>query len=61
MGLSVSVSGEGIRFEGKREGAWETLRFTIGADSAIVAEGSVGGQGGFSRVVSSPLIACANS
>lgn len=46
MGLTVNVSSEGVRFEGKDEGAWETLRFTIGADGAIVAEGAVGGQGG---------------
>ncbi|MEA2331633.1 MAG: hypothetical protein QOH58_1771 [Thermoleophilaceae bacterium] len=43
MGLSVQVSSEGIRFEGKEENAWETLRFFVGADGAIVAEGAVGG------------------
>jgi hypothetical protein len=43
MGLSVQVSSEGIHFEGKEENAWETLRFFVGADGAIVAEGAVGG------------------
>jgi uncharacterized protein DUF4062 len=43
MGLGSQVSSEGIRFEGKEGNAWETLRFLIGADGAIVAEGGVGG------------------
>lgn len=43
VGLSAQVSSEGIRFEGKEESAWETLRFLVGVDGAIVAEGGVGG------------------
>lgn len=46
MGLNSHVSSEGIRFEGKEPDGWETLRFLVGADGAIVAEGSVGGSGG---------------
>lgn len=46
MGLSAQMSSEGIRFEGKEESAWETLRFLVGADGAIVAEGGVGGSDG---------------
>ncbi len=46
MGLSAQVNSEGIRFEGKEENAWETLRFLVGADGAIVAEGCVGGSDG---------------
>lgn len=46
MGLSSEVSSEGIRFEGKEENGWETLRFLVGADGAIVAGGAVGGVGG---------------
>jgi hypothetical protein len=46
MGLKKQVSGMGISFEGKEEGAWETLRFVVGADGAIVAEGAVGAQSG---------------
>lgn len=45
MGLSSHVTSEGVRFEGKEPGAWETLRFLVGADGAIVAEGGVGGSG----------------
>jgi hypothetical protein len=41
MGLSAQVSSEGIRFEGKVESDWDTLRFLVGADGAIVAEGGV--------------------
>jgi len=43
MGLGAQVSSEGVRFEGKEENAWETLRFLVGADGAVVAEGGVGG------------------
>ncbi len=46
IGLSSEVNSGGIRFEGKEENGWETLRFMVGADGAIVAEGAVGGAGG---------------
>jgi hypothetical protein len=46
MGLMARVDAEGIRFEGKDKDAWETLRFMIGADGAILTEGAVSGQGG---------------
>jgi hypothetical protein len=45
MGLKVHVSGDGVRFEGSEERGWETLRFLVGADGAVVAEGAVGGRG----------------
>lgn len=45
MGLKAEVTGAGVRFEGSEEHGWETLRFLVGADGAIVAEGAVGGRG----------------
>jgi hypothetical protein len=46
MGLNAQVSADGIRFEAKDDNEWETLRFLVGADGAIVAEGTVAGRSG---------------
>ena len=45
MGLKADVRGDGVRFEASAERGWETLRFLVGADGTVVAEGAVGGRG----------------